>query len=137
MIDTLRESDPMLRRFERNQPLAGLLMAVVALVFARLDVAFGVVCGTALMAFSYRAIKGGVELIVPRAETRSRRTGKRWAWAARFVGRYALLALAAYVMLAYLHAHPLGLLLGAASPVVAVAIEAVRFLRATSRPGQS
>lgn len=167
MIERHTETDPMLRRFERNQLVAAACLAVGALaVSRRLDVLAGVICGAALMAFSYRAIKGGVELLMPRdgrggtpavaggvelapattsrtetgsreVEARHRPSARRWALAARFVGRYALLALAAYVMLAYLHAHPVGVLLGAASPVIAVAVEAARFVRASSRPGHS
>jgi hypothetical protein len=90
---------------------------------------------------SYRAIKGGVDAMMPArtacVESGSR-TARRRPWlVAKFIGRYALLALAAYVMLVCLRAHPVGLLVGATSPVVAVAIEAVRVARAWSRPGQS
>jgi len=42
------------------------------------------------------------------------------------IGRYALLALLAYVMIARLRLHPLGLLAGASSVVAAAAIEAGR-----------
>jgi hypothetical protein len=155
------ESDPMLRRFERNQVLAALCLAVAAVaVSRRLDVLVGVICGAALMAVSYRAIKGGVDLLMPGtnpaqppnaaaagpaieidapkgADEGHRRRTRGWMLAVRFVGRYALLALAAYVMLAYLRAHPVGLLLGVASPVVAMAVEAARFIRRSSRPGHS
>jgi hypothetical protein len=165
MIERHTETDPMLRRFERNQFVAAVSLAVGALaVSRRLDILVGVICGAALMAFSYRAIKGGVELLMPTGgrtgaaaasgtagpaeatanptgigsgEIKGQRAARRWALAARFVGRYALLALAAYVMLAYLHAHPVGLLLGAASPVIAVAVEAARFVRTSSRPGHT
>ncbi len=133
-----READPMLRRFERNQVIACLVLAALCAVAGRLDVALGVLGGGALMALSYRAIKGGVDAIVLTnpAEAGSHKRRRRLALLARFVGRYALLALAAYVMLACLHTHPVGLLIGAASPVVAAAAEAVRVLRAPG-PGQS
>ena len=178
MTERLAEPDPMLRRFERNQLLAALCLAVAALVVSRrLDVLVGVICGAALMVFSYRAIKGAVTLMMPGGsqgqgpqpgagrggteqvvEARDARGGsdgdphgvrdasvvrprrsttRGWVLAARFVGRYALLALAAYVMLAYLHAHPIGVLVGVASPVIAVAVEAARFVRTSSRPGHS
>ena len=126
-----RESDPVLRRFERNLVVACLGMAAVAALAGRPAVALGILGGGALMAFSYWAIKGGVDAIVGGSRRRT------LALLARFAGRYALLALAAYVMLAYLHAHPVGLLLGAASPVIAVAVEAARFVRTSSRPGHS
>ena len=138
------ETDAMLRRFERNQVVVCLAMAAIPAAMGRFDVALGVLGGGLLMVASYRAIKGGVDVIVPAAAGRghdappTRTAARRRAWlAARFLGRYALLALAAYVMLARLHTHPAGLLLGAASPVVAVAVEAVRFARTSSRPGDS
>ncbi len=125
-----REPDPMLRRFERNQALATLVMAAVPIPFGRFDVALGVLAGGLLMATSYRAIKGGVEAMLGRGGRRRPALA-----AARLVGRYALLVLAAYVMLVCLRAHPVGLLVGAASPVVAVALEALRVARTWSRPG--
>lgn len=156
---TTRERDPMLRRFERNQVLATLAMAAAAAIARRLDVALAIVGGGALMATSYWAIRGGIDAVlsdrteggaiaVPDAgsqsgadarsagRARSRGTRRKLLLVAKFVGRYALLALAAYVMLVRLRAHPVGLLVGAISPVVAVAIEAVRVARAWSRPGQ-
>jgi hypothetical protein len=140
MIGRHRETDAMLRRFERNQIVASLAMAALAALVGRFDVALGVIGGGLLMAMSYRAIRGGVDVIVPAgAEPPSgRRLAKRHVLlVARFIGRYALLALAAYGMLVCLRIHPVGLLVGAASPVVAVAVEALRFVRISSRPGQS
>jgi hypothetical protein len=135
-----RETDPMLRRFERNQAVATLVMAAIAVVW-RLDVALGVLGGGLLMAISYRAIRGGVDAFVPaggNGAAPARSASKRRALlVAQFVGRYALLALVAYVMLVRLHAHPVGLLIGAASSAVAVAAEAVRVVRAWSRPPDS
>ncbi len=135
-----RESDPMLRRFERNQIVATFVMAAIPAAFGRFDIALGVLGGGALMAFSYRAIKSGVEVMLPgvsgaASQGRGRR---RPAWlVVKFLGRYALLALAAYVMLIFLRAHPVGLLAGAASPVVAVAVEGLHVARGWSRPRQS
>jgi hypothetical protein len=51
----------------------------------------------------------------------------------KFFTRYALLAVGAYVMLACLRVHPVGLLAGATTPFVAAAVLAVRSSRATSR----
>jgi hypothetical protein len=48
--------------------------------------------------------------------------------AVRLTGRYALLALMLYVMIARLRLHPIGLLIGASSLVVSVTFEAVRVL---------
>ena len=52
----------------------------------------------------------------------------------RLAARYALLALIAYVMIARLRLHPLGLLAGASSVVAAAALEAVRVV---AGPGTS
>lgn len=129
------ETDPMLRRFERNALLAALAMAVVAAVAGRFDVALGVAGGTLLAATGYAAIKDAVTVLARSAagatgEIERRRVGGNRAWMmVRFVGRYALLALAAYVMLVRLHVHPVGLLLGVSAPVVAAAVEAARILR--------
>ena len=53
----------------------------------------------------------------------------KFAWIlVKLALRYALLALLAYVMIARLRLHPLGLMAGASSVVAAVSIEAVRVL---------
>lgn len=135
-----RETDPMLRRFERNQALATLAMAAIAAAW-RIDVALGVIGGGLLMALSYRAIKGGVQAIVGKGDAAALPehggARRRAVLVAKFVGRYALLALGAYAMLVLLRAHPVGLLAGTTSPVVAVAVEALRVARSWSRPRHS
>ena len=47
----------------------------------------------------------------------------------KLAGRYALLGLGAYVMIARLRLHPVGLLIGASSLVAGACIEAGRSLR--------
>jgi hypothetical protein len=125
------EADP-LRRVERTALVVCALMAGAALVIARgrPNVAAGVIGGGLLAAVSYRAIKVGVSGFVPPLQTDSRRShGPSPAGIlARLVLRYALLALLAYVMIARLRLHPVGLLAGASSVVAAVSIEAVRLL---------
>lgn len=110
-------------------------MAGVALVLARGRVwpAVAVLGGGVLAAVSYRMLTSGVtdivDVLMPRAggaPRLSRRT--RVVMTGKLAGRYALLAILAYVMIARLRLHPLGLLVGASSVVAAVAIEAVRFL---------
>jgi hypothetical protein len=51
----------------------------------------------------------------------------------RFVGRFLVLAVLAYVMLVWLRLHPIGLVLGVSSIVVAAAIEAGSTLAGGSR----
>lgn len=62
---TVRETDPALRRFERDGVLACGVMACVAAVVSgwRWDVAAGVIAGGALTAFSYLTIKGGIDAL--------------------------------------------------------------------------
>jgi hypothetical protein len=165
-----REQDPGLRRFERDAVIACVGMALVALAVAggRPEPAVGVIAGGLLAAMSYRAIKGGVDLLIARAAVSRRAAGRegeaggqasegtplmsgeasvqapvaaaKGSRAAvslvKFFTRYALLAIAAYVMLTRLRLHPLGVVIGVSSPAVAAAAEAVRLLRA-GRPREA
>jgi hypothetical protein len=54
--------------------------------------------------------------------------------ALKFLGRCALLAVLAYVMLTRLRLHPVGVVIGVSAPVVAAAMQLVRTARSTSRP---
>jgi hypothetical protein len=140
------EPDPSLRRFERDGVIACAVMAAIALVLqkGRPDAAVGVVGGFALTAFSYSAIKGAVNLVAGLAGRAQRAgeaqapepplpAGKRAALAVKFFTRYALLAVGAYVMLACLRVHPVGLVAGATAPFVAAVVQAVRSSRAPPR----
>ena len=63
--------------------------------------------------------------------------GRRAFLAVKFFTRYALLAVAAYVMLTCFRLHPVGVLAGATSPFIAAALQAAREWRAGSqRPRQ-
>jgi len=125
------EVDPLLRRLERTAWLACLAMAVVAYIVSRgqWSPVFGVLGGGLLIAVSYRTIGSGVSGLVERvarpagAPEPSPGVGKT---AVLVVFRYALLTLLAYVMIARLRLHPLGLLAGASSVVAAAAVEAFR-----------
>jgi len=130
------EVDPLLRRLERTALLVCLAMAVLAGVIGRgrWQPVAGVLGGGLLIAISYRTIGSGVgglvDLIVrPRqagdVDPRPPRVGRT---ALVVIGRYALLALLAYVMIARLRLHPLGLLAGASSVVAAAGFEAVRLI---------
>ncbi len=133
---TAREADPMLRRLERHAVVACLAMAAVALAVrgGRPDVALGVLGGGVLVGASYLAIKASVDRLTARivSEPAPRATGRKAGWAfgiALFVLRYALLGLIAYVMIARLRLHPVGLIVGATSVVAAAAVEAIRIIR--------
>ena len=98
----------------------------------------GVLAGGLLVGVSYWLLASGVsdvvDLMLPRTGDSVRLARRsRLVMTAKLAGRYALLALLAYVMIARLRLHPLGLLVGASSVVAAVAIEAVRFLLKKTR----
>jgi hypothetical protein len=139
---TLFDRDPDLRRFERDGLLACGAMVVIALVWqrGRWDGAAGVVGGAALMAMSYRALRGAADLVVALAG-RSRAedeggpalpAGNRAILGLKFFSRYALLAAGAYAMLRWFCVHPVGLLAGATTPFLAALVQAVRSYRAPS-----
>jgi len=130
------DPDRSLRQFERDAAVACGAMALIALVVerGRPDGAAGVLAGGALMAFSYWAIKGGVELVVGMAGRAGLQPGpvRRARLAVKFLLRYALLAVGAYVMLTRFRVHPVGLLVGATTPFVAALVQAVRLARTPS-----
>jgi hypothetical protein len=95
------------------------------------DAALGVLGGGLLIAFSYWTIGSGIGALGGFFTDPSDRTTlpRSMVWTmTKVAGRYALLALLAYVMIARLRLHPLGLLAGASSVVVAASVEAFRLL---------
>ena len=97
--------------------------------------------GGALAAVSFLAIKSSIDAVLglmPQTETglspdqRSPAPDQRRRAAAgavgKMAGRYALLAVLAYVMIARLRLHPIGLVVGASSLVAAATVEAARWL---------
>lgn len=129
------DADPVLRRLERTALAACVVMAAGAVAIGRGEIApaLGVMGGGLLVAISYRTIGTGtsalVDLLAPRGGGQGPavrpRTGRT---VLAMAGRYALLALLAYVMIARLRLHPWGLLAGASSVVAGVSLEAVRLL---------
>ena len=109
-------------------------MMVPALALAGIPAALGVLGGGIIAALSYWTLASSVTALTTSLAGRAgedaapappRRTG----WTLVKAGsRYALLALLAYVMIARLRLHPLGLLAGVSSVVAAIAIEAVRLV---------
>jgi hypothetical protein len=133
------ETDPALGRIERGALVWCGLLALGALAWRRgsPDVAMGVLGGGALVGASYWAIKTSVTRLTGTLARRGAATGSGAGARpglglalAVFVLRYALLGVLAYVMIARLRLHPVGLLLGASSLVAAAAVEAVRAARA-------
>jgi len=116
----------------------GLAAAAAAVSHGQARVVVGVLAGGFLVGVSSWLLASGVTDVVdsmmPRTGESARLARRsRLVMTAKLAGRYALLALLAYVMIARLRLHPLGLLVGASSIVAAVAIEAVRFLLKKTR----
>jgi hypothetical protein len=116
------ERDPVLRAFERDAAVACLALAAGALIVpgGGPRLALSVLGGAALSGISYRAIKRAVTALVG--------GGGGSAALVNFFTRHAILAVAAYVMLARLRLHPVGLMVGASSLVLAAAAAAGRFV---------
>ena len=128
----MAETDPALRRIERHSLMACAALAVAAgIVTRRLDAPLGVVGGGALVAISYRGIKAGISAMAGAGRAGDARHVV--VGLVKIFTRYAILAIAAYVMMARLRLPPVAVFAGASSLVIAVMIEA---LRALSQPGR-
>lgn len=96
------------------------------------DVAAGVVGGWALVAVSTWLTRSSVEGLLARsqalADAGERGSGRYLRMSTRFISRYALLGLGAYVIIVRLRLSPLGVLLGASSTVLSASVEGVRTL---------
>ncbi|MCK7461295.1 MAG: hypothetical protein MZU84_04105 [Sphingobacterium sp.] len=141
------EADPSLRRRparlgshrrRRAPPSRSLIQR------GRPEGALGVLAGAALMGVSYAAIKGGVTALAAAGSRRPARLIRQSAClerpgglapAARFIGRYLVIGVAAWAVLVPLRAHPLGLFAGVTVPVLAIGIEAVRLAQAAVARG--
>lgn len=118
-------------------------MAIAALVLdrGRPEGALGVLAGTGVMAFSYRVIRQSVDARASKAlnvEARKDEAGRPGlagaAWTlTKYVTRYGVIAVAAWVALVPLRANPVWLFAGVSVPVAAIVIEAV-LIRRQGRP---
>jgi hypothetical protein len=141
------EPDPLLHRVQRDTTVVCAALAVVATVSGGWRAALGVLAGGLVVFVSYRGIKAGVDGLMPPTMMRDRASGdesvradgralalnvvgraRTWALV-KFITRYGILALLAYVMMVRLRAHPVWMVAGASSFVAAAAVEAVRQLR--------
>ena len=106
-------------------------MALGAWLVSGLSAAAGVIGGGALIGLSALALASGLggfaTLFEGGAPAADRRRIARGA-ALKLAGRYALLGFLAYVMIARLRLHPIGLLVGASSVAAAAFVEAARYL---------
>ena len=123
--------DPLVRRLGRTAVIVCVATIAGALVLFGAWAAAAVAAGGALIGVSFAALAGGTgalaQLLSGQANAADRTRIVRGAMI-RLIGRYALLGLLAYVMIARLRLHPLGLLAGVSSVVVAAFIEAARLL---------
>ena len=135
----MAETDPTLRRIERYSLIACAALAVAAwIVTQRVDAPLGVLCGGALVAISYRGIKAGISVAIDASDSDdsddsdargaggARRSRQVAIGLVKFFTRYAILALAAYVIMARLRLPPVAVFAGASSLVIAVMVEALR-----------
>ena len=124
------QDDPFFRRLGRTAALLCVLMAGVALAVSGVRAALGVLGGGVLIGISFFALASGTAALAAVVSGQAGANRSRLVRSAtiRLVGRYALLGFLAYVMIARLRLHPLGLLAGASSVVAAAAVEAARHL---------
>jgi hypothetical protein len=125
------EVDTILRRVERTAVLLCVVMCLAAFLLSggRSRPALAVVAGGLLVSVSYRLILMGAGVLGADSGAANASTGRRpLLTGAKVGGRYALLAVLAYVMIARLRLPPVGLLAGASSIVAAVSVEALRYL---------
>ena len=120
-------SEHLLARLEKVAGLlaAGAIAAAFVVPGGGALIAASVAGGALLAAVSYWAIKRGVAGLAD-AMMRGRGGAKTPRGFAGFILRYALLAGMAYVMIARLRLHPIGLLAGASVIPLAATIEAIR-----------
>jgi len=120
-------------RLERTAGVVLLVLTLISWPLWGWRMAGGVLGGGLLSAISYRALRRGVDRIGPPPagpageERRPQPSATRVALG--LVGRYALLLVAGYVIIARLRLHPLGVLMGASAVVIAAMVEAVRTWR--------
>ena len=117
-----------MRRIGRDSVVICLVAAGAAPWFFGWTFAAGVLGGGLLIAISFYTLRHGVAAIVLGATGGGSSRRAVAGAVAKLVLRYALLGFLAYVMIARLRLHPIGLLVGASSVAAAAFVEAVRLL---------
>jgi hypothetical protein len=123
--------DDLLLRLQRNAVIACALLAMGAAIGSGAGAAAAVVGGGILAGVSFVLIKSAIVDATafadnPREPAPPPNTA---LLVAKLTARYALLAFLAYVMIARLRLHPIGLIVGASSFVAVAAVEAARLFR--------
>ncbi len=118
----------LVRRVARAAVVICAACAAAAWLTIDARMAGGVLGGGVLIGVSFYTLGGGVAALVAAAAGHDVPRRRLGGTLLKVVLRYALLGFLAYVMIARLRLHPIGLLVGASSIAAAVAIEAARFL---------
>jgi hypothetical protein len=124
-------ADPLLRRLTRTSAVVCVLMAIAGYALGGTAAAFGVLGGGMLIGISFYLLgsgAAGLSALVAGSTPRADRGRIARGVVLKLAGRYALLGFLAYVMIARLRLHPVGVLAGASSVAAAAFVEAVRFL---------
>jgi hypothetical protein len=124
-------TDLLLRRLSRTSAVVCLLTAVAGYAVGGPAAAFGVLGGGILIGTSFYLLgsgSAGLSALIAGSTPHADRGRIARGVALKLAGRYALLGFLAYVMIARLRLHPVGVLAGASSVVAAAFVEAVRFL---------
>jgi hypothetical protein len=137
----MTDADPIIRRLQRDALIWCAAAAATAVVGwpGRPEIAAGIVAGGLLAGVSFLAIKSSIDALLGLMGPGTKDPGptpierRRVATGAlvKLAGRYALLAVLAYVMIVRLRLHPIGLIVGASSLVVSASIEAGRWVLRT------
>ena len=116
----MSEANRLLHRFEVDAVVASLILALLALAAPGGGslMAVSVLAGGAFVWASFRTLKASVDAALRRS--------RRPATLVKVFTRYGILAVAAYVMLARLRLHPVGVVIGSSSLALAAAAVAVR-----------
>lgn len=125
-----------LRRIERTALAVVLVATVAGGVLGGLPWAGGILGGGLLAGISYWAIRSSVDalmVLMGSAGDGLRAHVSPVRIAVSVLGRHALLAVVAYVIIARLRLHPVGVLVGASAVVLAATREAFRGARPGSR----
>ena len=124
------EEDLWIRRLGRTAAVVCALMTVAAFLISGARAAAGVIGGGILIGVSFVSLASGTGALadIIAGKVRADRARVVRAATVRLVARYALLGFLAYVMIARLRLHPVGLLAGASSIAAAAFVEAVRLL---------
>ena len=120
-----------LPRLERHSLFAIAGLTLIAFVFkpSQPRIALGVVGGGVLAGLSYWGLRALADAVVRPRDFAEKRPSFRAFALVKFFTRHAILALAAYGMMARLELHPIGMLIGVSAPGVTAAVEALRARR--------